>query len=551
MTHVSRLTQPIVLHQLGFRFANGVPLFESLQQVFDATPTAIVGRNGVGKSILARLIAGELVPSSGRIERQGRVAFVAQETCALPSMTLRQATGLAPVLEALARLKAGTGSVEDLERVGDRWDLEERVQTALTRAGLPSLDDARSERRMSGGQCARIALTGALLSGAEWLILDEPTNHLDRAGRAWLSAELSAWRGGLIVISHDRQLLSEVERIVELTPNGLRSYGGNYAVFCAQREREQGAARNVLEHARAERARERRRLEKEHDTIQRRAAVARRNAETLNAPTFVKSGKKQAATEIMGTVRKNQSALKSELDAKVSAAAARVTMEDRLLLSLPCATVAPRKQVLRLENVRLPWGMTQDPAARVNWSLEGPVRVALTGVNGCGKSTLLRILAGDLQASEGLCAVHVPSAYLDQRLESLDPARSIIELLQRQGTLLTESKLRGYLALLQLDAQRATRPTRDLSGGERLKAALACALWREMPAQLLLLDEPSNHLDLESTLAVESALSHYPGAIIAASHDDDFLCALKPTHCMQWTPDGWRFEALSSEAQAI
>jgi len=223
-------------------------------------------------------------------------------------------------------------------------------------------------------------------------------------------------------------------------------------------------------------------------------------------------------------------------------------MADSILLNLPGATIAPRKQVLRLENVRLPWGMAQDPAARVNWSLEGPVRVALTGVNGCGKSTLLRLLAGDLQPAEGCCAVHVPSAYLDQRLESLGPARSTIELLQRQGTQLTESKLRGYLALLQLDAQRATRPTLDLSGGERLKAALACALWREIPAQLLLLDEPSNHLDLESTLAVESALSHYPGAIIAASHDDDFLRAFKPTHCMQWTPGGWRFEALSSEA---
>jgi ATPase subunit of ABC transporter with duplicated ATPase domains len=173
------------------------------------------------------------------------------------------------------------------------------------------------------------------------------------------------------------------------------------------------------------------------------------------------------------------------------------------------------------------------------------VRIALTGPNGCGKSTLLRMLAGELAPRSGACTTHVSAAYLDQRLALLDPERSIVEQLGLLDTPLAEGDLRSRLALLQLDAARATQPVHRLSGGERLKAALACALWRGTPAQLLLLDEPTNHLDLESVRAIEAALAGFPGAIVVASHDAAFLAALEPTHTMQWQRDGWRYEPVA------
>ncbi len=173
------------------------------------------------------------------------------------------------------------------------------------------------------------------------------------------------------------------------------------------------------------------------------------------------------------------------------------------------------------------------------------MRIALTGPNGCGKSTLLRMLAGELAPRSGTCTTHVSTAYLDQRLALLDAERSIVEQLGLLDTPLAEGDLRSRLALLQLDATRATQPARQLSGGERLKAALACALWRGTPAQLLLLDEPTNHLDLESVRAIEAALAAFPGAIVVASHDAAFLAALEPTHTMQWQRDGWRYEPVA------
>ncbi|MFL9996040.1 ABC-F family ATP-binding cassette domain-containing protein [Paraburkholderia sediminicola] len=542
MAHVTPASTLVSLHQVSFHFNDGATLFDSLNLTFDTTTTAVVGRNGAGKSVFARLIAGELTPSAGKIERFGSVAYVKQNTIGPQGETIAQTAGLDDTLDALARLAAGTAQPDDLDVVGDRWDLATRFQIALQQAHLPELLAHESADTLSGGQRARVALVGAFLSGADLLVLDEPTNHLDRDGRAWLREQLHEWRGGLIVVSHDRQLLREVERIVELTPHGPRVYGGNYEVFHAQRQAEQQAAQSALEHARTERAREHRRLAREHDTIQRRSAGTRHYADIANVSRMERAKIKGRAMEAMGHVRKSQQTVKTDLNDKVGEAAARVMPESAVLLSLPGAELPARRKVFTLDETRLPWLKANDPAATVTWAVEGPVRIAVTGPNGCGKSTLLRVLAGDVSPHGGTHLTHVPCAYLDQRLDLLDPERSIVEQLGLLDTPLAEGELRSRLALLQLDAQCATQPSRNLSGGERLKAALACALCRGTPAQLLLLDEPTNHLDLESVLAFEDALTDFPGAIVAVSHDAGFLEALRPTHTMQWTIEGWRFE---------
>ncbi|MDN7612779.1 ABC-F family ATP-binding cassette domain-containing protein [Burkholderia cepacia] len=536
----------VALHHVSFRFDDGVTLFDSLDLSIDRTPTGIVGRNGVGKSQLAQLIAGRCAPSTGTIDRSTQVAYVAQQhdDAAAGPRTVAQLAALDAPLGALARLADGRAEPHDFDLIGDRWDLAERLRTALDAAGLHDVRADTPAQALSGGQRARVALIGALLSGAGLLVLDEPTNHLDAPGRAWLRAALDGWRGGLVIVSHDRALLADVQRIVELTPQGVRSYGGNYAFYRAQRDADLDAAQAALDNARAERGHARRRLEQEHDTIQRHAAASLRDAKTANLSSGAKQSRKGAARNIMGQVRRHQNDFKAALDERVQQAAARVEADAPVLVSLPGTEVSARRQLFTLERARLPWGIA-GAADGVTWSASGPVRIALTGPNGCGKSTLLRMLAGELAPRSGTCTTHVSAAYLDQRLALLDPERSIVEQLGLLDTPLAEGELRSRLALLQLDAARATQLARQLSGGERLKAALACALWRGTPAQLLLLDEPTNHLDLESVRAIEAALAGFPGAIVVASHDTAFLAALDPTHTMQWHRDGWRYEPVA------
>ncbi|MBB6153040.1 ATPase subunit of ABC transporter with duplicated ATPase domains [Pseudomonas sp. JAI115] len=538
MTHVSRTPALVSLNQTSFQFANGETIFNDLNLQFDHTHTAIVGRNGVGKSVLAKLIAGHLQPTAGSVTCSVPLAYVAQTFTADARQTVADATGTAAALRALQRLQSGEAAAEDFDILGERWDLPERLRQSLDDAGLPDIAPTDLTQPLSGGQQARLALIGALLNPAHLLVLDEPTNHLDGPGRDWLMSELERWRGGLIVISHDRQLLERMQRIVELTPLGVTVYGGNFSAYQQQRQIHQAAAQATLDQSRTERRREQQRLQNEHDTIQRHAARSLRNAKTANVSGFERAGLKGAARQIMGQVRHGHQQRKSELDARVRDAYAKVLADDAVLMNLPGSAVPAARRVCTLIDACVPWL----PAQPLNVTLSGPVRVAVNGPNGCGKSTLLRLLAGQLHPASGECITHVPAAYLDQHLKLLDDRLSVIEQLLALQSPLSESELRSHLAHLQLDAQRVTRASASLSGGERLKAALAVALWGKTPAQLLLLDEPSNHLDLASVQAFEQALQTFPGAIVAVSHDTEFLQALKPTHRLDWHATEWRLQ---------
>ncbi|BEN80040.1 ABC-F family ATP-binding cassette domain-containing protein [Serratia marcescens] len=528
-----------VLHQLTCQFADGETLFGPLDLAFDRQRCGLVGRNGVGKTQLLRLIAGLDQPGNGHVESHAALAYVAQQPEIAPHTTLAQLLGYGEVFAALARLEQGRPLADDIDRLEGRWDLNDRLQNAFAAAGLPAFDPLRSASSLSGGERMRAALCGALLGEADFLLLDEPTNHLDSAGRAWLYQQLDQWRGGLLIASHDRQLLARMERIVELTPGALRSYGGNYDDYRRQRDTEQQAARADLEHAREERRRTRARQQKEHDMSQRRSAQTLRVVDTLNIASFERVAYKSAAKESLGTLRKQHQDRRDSLDAAVREAYQRVEEEPPVLLALPGSEVNANKQVLVLERLQLPFVS----APPLDLRIDGPMRVALTGPNGCGKSTLLKTLLGQLTALSGHCHCPLSTAYLDQTLSQLDPGLSVMEHLGLQDSPLAEGALRTRLAQLQLGADRIALPLGSLSGGERLKAALACALWRRQPAQLLLLDEPTNHLDLASSLAIETALADFPGAMLVVSHDEDFLQALRPTHRLNRQADGWRLQA--------
>ena len=542
MTDVNRLPVLVSLHHVYFQFANGQTLLDDLNLSFDHAPTGIVGRNGAGKSLLAKLLAGVLAPSSGTITRSASVTYVPQTMALAPGDTVAHVTATAQVLAALQRLARGDALPDDLELIDDRWDLAERLRKALDAAGLQHINADDPASQLSGGQLARLAVIGALLAAPQLLILDEPTNHLDSDGRAWLLGALSDWRGGLVVVSHDRQLLSHMSRIIELSPLGAQAYGGNYDAFRAQKATEQHAAQTALEHARQARSRERRRLQRDHDAMQRHAAISRKHTETANVDRFTKARWKSAASEITGTVRSAQSQQKDQLDDRVRQAHGRIIEDTPTLLALPAACVPNGRRVLTLVDAQLPWLDPEAPATYLSVNVIGPMRVAVRGPNGCGKSTLLKLLAGHWQPVSGESAVHVPTAYIDQHLALLDDQRSIVEQLNLFDTPLAEGELRTRLALLQLDAVRVIQPSARLSGGERLKAAMALALWRKTPAQLLLLDEPTNHLDLESVTAFEQALQGFTGAVVVVSHDEAFLAALLPSHTLTWHAEGWRLE---------
>ncbi len=529
-----------VLRHVSLRLATGRVLFDAVSHAFGPGITGVVGANGSGKSTLARLLAGVVVPDSGAVVAPGPVAYLAQHPALAPGASIAAVAGLADVAAAQARLDDGTAVPADLALLDGRWSVLADLRAALRDAGLaaPWTDPQAPAQGLSGGELARVALAGAFLSGADTLVLDEPTNHLDSAGRAWLMARLRQWRGAAIVVSHDRALLALADGIVALADGALRAYGGNYGLYAGLRDAEAAAAQAALEHARAERRAGLRALQREHDTRQARMARRGRDAREANQAAIVLGQRKNAAEASAGRAAQRDTATRERLEGAVQAAARRVTDDTPVALVLPASAVPPGRTVIACNGAVPPWPRSAPPLDLV---LAGPVRLAITGPNGCGKSTLLKMLAGSLAPSAGTCAARVPFAWLDQQLPSAGDA-DVLQTLAMLDTPLAQGELRARLALLGLNAARATTPLAQLSGGERIKAALACALWRRTPAQLLLLDEPTNHLDLAATGALEDALRGWPGALAIISHDSHFLAALQPTHTLAWHATGWRLE---------
>ena len=539
MAHFAQ-SPSFILHQVTCQFPTGDTLFGPLNLTLEPSLCALVGRNGSGKTRLLRLLAGLDEPATGHIERFGSHAWVAQQHVISSQTTLAELLGYDAIFTARKRIDSGDYQPDDLALLDGYWDIVERLSEAFINATLPPFEPDKPAIELSGGERIRALLCGAFTAGADFLLLDEPTNHLDRQGRAWFYDQLSRYQGGVLVASHDRELLEQVPRILELSASGLRSYGGNYADYQAQRDAEQQAARAALEHAATERKRTRARMQKEHDDSQRRSAKTLRTVDTLNIASFERVKYKGAAKERIGTWKKQHSEQNEALNAAVNKARERVEDDNPVMFTLPGSQIPEGKQVLVLEDLVL----QHVPVPPLTWRIDGPMRVALKGPNGCGKSTLLKTLLGEVAPRSGSCKVSVSCAYLDQHLSRLDLSQSVMTHLNLSHTPLEEGVLRTRLAQLQLGADKVMLPLAALSGGERLKAALACVLWRAEATQLLLLDEPTNHLDLASVQAIEAALAGFPGALLVVSHDEAFLSGLTLTHELVWEEAGWRCDSL-------
>ncbi|MCS2608797.1 ABC-F family ATP-binding cassette domain-containing protein [Halomonas dongshanensis] len=532
------------LHNVAYVLPNGRELFSGLNEQFDLRPVGLVGRNGVGKSLLARIMAGRLSPTTGFCKCSGNVYYLSQHIEHAKEKTVAALAGVEHILKALARIESGSAEVKDFDTLGDRWDIHSRLVMALEQNNLHYLSLDTPIHLLSGGEAMRIALTGAMLSDADFLILDEPSNHLDRENRQALIEQLQRWPRGLIVVSHDRQLLNTMTRIVELSPMGLQSYGGNYSFYSATKEHERQNALETLAERKLERQRKTRVMRQQVERQERRRARGNRQGKEANQAKVLLDRQKERSEVSSSTLRKTQSIRLANLDEGVREAAQQIEADPPVIVHDTSLIQSKKRRVVELEKVELPYVALA--RRTINLIVTGQQRVGIIGPNGCGKSTLLRMMAGRVAPLAGVCQVTPEHAYLDQQLDNLVPHKTVLEQLRSVNHTSSEGELRMRLAQLGIEAQKITTPSRLLSGGERLKAALACLFYADNPPQLLLLDEPNNHLDLPSLQALETMLRSYRGALIVVSHDDAFLESLGLTDHLLATDQGWRLNTISS-----
>jgi ATPase subunit of ABC transporter with duplicated ATPase domains len=519
----------IVAERLAYALADGRALFHDLTLSFGRERTGLIGPNGSGKTTLVRLLAGELEPSSGTVHRACAAAVLPQEFRPPPEASLAVVLGIDERLAALRRMEAGEATVADVETVGDDWDLPERAATVLARFGLAHLPLDRPVGAVSGGEATRVALAGLALGRPDFLLLDEPTNHLDAASREALYAFVEGWTGGLLCVSHDRALLRRMDRIVELSSLGVRVYGGNYDVYRARRDADDAAIERELESARAELRRAERKAREVRERQARREARGRRERANANMPKILLNARMSQARATGARVRAITEREVEERRERVAAARRRVEERERPRFELPSAGLPAGRTVLEMEKVTIRFPGADRPVLdAVSLRIVGPERVAVVGPNGSGKSTLLQVAVGRLSPDSGTVR-RVPdeeTAFLDQRGVALDPTRSVLENFVAYHPTMEPMAARYALARFLFSDEAALQTVGTLSGGQRLRASLACVLGGERPPSLLVLDEPTNHLDLDALDALESALRAYDGALLVVSHDAEFLEAI-------------------------
>lgn len=510
------MTAPAITTQrLGFAPAGRDPVFSDLDVSFAIGRHALIGRNGSGKSLLARVLAGQLAPTHGSVTRHVDIAYLPQRW---PSTTgtLAAALDVERKLDALRRIEAGSTDPADFDTLSDDWSVHERAIQWLVDAGLPG-DLARPWETLSGGERVRLHLARMFALAQHFLILDEPGNHLDQRARRWLRERLAAHPGGYLLVSHDRQLLADVESIDELSPLGLRRHGGNYASYAAQRDTERQAAERQLEHVRREQKALDRRQQEDRQRLAQRQQKAGRERANANIPTILLDRRKQRSEDTGARLLTAQRAQQARQREQLTHARERVDRHQVQRFDL--GDLPATRAALQLEGAVPPHGHDQP----IDLHLAPGERLHVSGDNGSGKSSLLAALQGTLPLRAGRIRQGERRLLIDQHYSLLRDELSALDNLRMLSPGHAPTRYREYLAGIGLRSDRADLPTGLLSGGERVKLALLALDSAVQPYDLLLLDEPDSHLDLDSRQLLEQALASYRGTLVLVSHDPDLI----------------------------
>ena len=509
----------IQLQQAQLAFGH-VPLLDHVDFALETQErVGLIGRNGTGKSSMLKILAGLEKPDDGQIQMQQGVqlAYVAQEPVLNPNHTIFESVShaLADIHQLIERYSSGEGDLDQLQNeieLRDAWNWEQRVEQTLERL---KLNPQTLVANLSGGQAKRVALAQALVTAPDVLLLDEPTNHLDIDSIVWLEDLLIAFKGSMVCITHDRAFLDRVStRIIELDRGRLLSYPGNFAQYLVLKESQM--AQEAVIQAKSDKL-----LAAEEVWVRKGVEARRTRSQSRIVRLEQLRAQRQARKEVVGQVK---------LEIDKGAPSGKLVAE----LDQVCLSFESPKPNMPVVNI------VQNFSATI---LRGD-KVGLIGPNGAGKTTLLKLILGEIQAHSGKVrqGSNLTIAYYDQHRENLDLNATLEDFISPGSEWIEigsqRKHVKSYLTDFLFSPARANSPVKSLSGGERNRLLLARLFAR--PANFLVLDEPTNDLDIDTLELLEELIQNYSGTVFIVSHDRAFIDQVVTSTLVYEGPGQWR-----------
>lgn len=516
----------LILQNIGYIHPNKDLLFSNINLSINRYQKfALTGNNGSGKSTLLKIIAGELAPSHGELIVDAEPYYIPQIFGQYNHLTIAQALRIDNKLLALNEVLNGHVTENNLQLLDDDWAIEERCNQALAYWELNGLDLHQKMETLSGGQKTKVFLAGISIHQSQLVLLDEPSNHLDLHSRKLLYDFIRSTPSTLLLVSHDRILLNLLDTICELGKNGIAIYGGNYDFYAAQKQLENNA---LIQDVEDKEKALRKAKETERETLERQ--------QKLDARGKKKQEKAGVAKIMMNTLRnsaENSTAKAKNTHAQKIGSIANELQElrealpgmEKMKFGLDHSSLHNGKILFTATDINVAFDEKQLWNENLNLQITSGERIALKGKNGSGKTTLIKLILGGFDLTTGnIYRAENNSVYIDQDYSLIDNNLNVYEqALQFNSQALQEHEIKIRLNRFLFTKEDWDKPCSALSGGEKMRLALCCLTINSTAPDLIILDEPTNNLDIQNIAILTSAINEYKGTLLVVSHDEYFL----------------------------
>ena len=520
----------IVINALSHIYPDGEVLFQNLNlSITKRKKVSLVGHNGVGKSTLLQIIAGRIPVAHGEVLLSEKPYYVPQHLGQYNDCSAAEALGISEKITALRAVLQGNVSAENLEILNDDWDIEERAKSALSYWKLQNLNLEHPLNLMSGGEKTKLFLAGIQIHSPHVILMDEPSNHLDAESRSILYDFISKSKEIILVVSHDRALLNLLDMTLELTHSAIETYGGNYDFYKVQKEAKLHDLESQIEEQEKILRQTKQRAREIAEQQQKREVRGKSQTGKKALPRIIAGGLQGKAEQSSAKLKDSQEEKMSVINDNLSQAREQLQKQQLLRIDLKKSSLHKDKILVDIKSVNHIYGNAPLWKQPLSLQIRSGERIQIEGNNGSGKTTLLKIIMEKIAPSEGsVVRADFRYLYLDQEYSMLNAECTLFEQVQQFNERhLLEHELKTLLHCYQFSRDSWDRKCGLLSGGEKMKLLFCCIMVSDNAPDMLILDEPTNNLDLYSQEILTEAVKHFTGTVLLISHDQYFVEAVE------------------------